>query len=327
MPEFLSDNTFPYFGYIFAVISVLPQLLLLTIFKPKFRKVEFKTEDKKEKILEIANIILYVLNILMMLISNKAMNVRNVGLIFGISLFFYCIYYEMFFRFLRYGRAQKLLYKRFIYVRVPFFASLSLANLFVAIWSKNILYIIVSTVFGALNIYIANAKYMKYFTEYRELYAAGRKTTNKKMLKDAIQPKGLKFVTVAVFIYNTKTHKFLMQKRTVDKGGKYGTTSGHPVYGQTSLEGMCSEIKEELGIDVDSNSLKLIDTIERKKKYVDIYYMETESRLENISIQKEELNEIKWMSKKEIDMLYSKNKFKKTHYKYFNTLLDNIKIK
>ena len=33
------------------------------------------------------------------------------------------------------------------------------------------------------------------------------------------------------------------------------------------------------------------------------------------------------MNKKEIDMLYSKNKFKKTHYKYFNTLLDNIKIK
>ena len=326
MPEILSDNTFPYFGYIFAIITILPQLLML-LFKPKFKKVELKTEEKNEKLLDIVNISLFILNILMMIICNRSMNVRNVGMIFGISLFFYCIHYEMFIRFLRFGRAQKLLYKRFMYVRIPFFASLSFANLFVAIWSKNVLYIIVAVIFGVLNIYIANAKYLKYFTEYRELFADKRKATGKKMLKDAIQPKGLKYVTVAVFIYNTKIHKFLIQKRTADKGGKFGTTSGHPIFGQSSLEGMITEIKEEIGLDVDKDSLKLVDTIERKKKYVDIYFMETDKKLDNLSIQKEELEEVQWMNKKEIDLLYSKNKFKKTHYKYFNKLLEYVKIK
>ena len=326
MPEILSDNTFPYFGYIFAIITILPQLLML-LFKPKFKKVELKTEEKNEKLLDIVNISLFILNILMMIICNRSMNVRNVGMIFGISLFFYCIHYEMFIRFLRFGRAQKLLYKRFMYVRIPFFASLSFANLFVAIWSKNVLYIIVAVIFGVLNIYIANAKYLKYFTEYRELFADKRKVTGKKMLKDGIQPKGLKYVTVAVFIYNTKIHKFLIQKRTADKGGKFGTTSGHPIFGQSSLEGMITEIKEEIGLDVDKDSLKLVDTIERKKKYVDIYFMETDKKLDNFSIQKEELEEVQWMNKKEIDLLYSKNKFKKTHYKYFNKLLEYVKIK
>ena len=326
MPEILSDNTFPYFGYIFAIITILPQLLML-LFKPKFKKVELKTEEKNEKLLDIVNISLFILNILMMIICNRSMNVRNVGMIFGISLFFYCIHYEMFIRFLRFGRAQKLLYKRFMYVRIPFFASLSFANLFVAIWSKNVLYIIVAVIFGVLNIYIANAKYLKYFTEYRELFADKIKATGKKMLKDGIQPKGLKYVTVAVFIYNTKIHKFLIQKRTADKGGKFGTTSGHPIFGQSSLEGMITEIKEEIGLDVDKDSLKLVDTIERKKKYVDIYFMETDKKLDNFSIQKEELEEVQWMNKKEIDLLYSKNKFKKTHYKYFNKLLEYVKIK
>ncbi len=326
MPEILSDNTFPYFGYIFAIITILPQLLML-LFKPKFKKVELKTEEKNEKLLDIVNISLFILNILMMIICNRSMNVRNVGMIFGISLFFYCIHYEMFIRFLRFGRAQKLLYKRFMYVRIPFFASLSFANLFVAIWSKNVLYIIVAVIFGVLNIYIANAKYLKYFTEYRELFADKRKVTGKKMLKDGIQPKGLKYVTVAVFIYNTKMHKFLIQKRTADKGGKFGTTSGHPIFGQSSLEGMITEIKEEIGLDVDKDSLKLVDTIERKKKYVDIYFMVTDKKLDNLSIQKEELEEVQWMNKKEIDLLYSKNKFKKTHYKYFNKLLEYVKIK
>ena len=326
MPDILSDNTFPYFGYIFAIITILPQLLML-VFKPKFKKVELKTEEKNYKLLDIVNILLFIFNILMMIVCNKSMNVRNVGIIFGISLFFYCIHYEMFIRFLRFGRAQKLLYKRFMYVRIPFFASLSLANLFVAIWSKNIFYIIIAVMFGVLNIYVANAKYMKYFTEYRELFANKRKTTGKKMLKDAIQPKGLKYVTVAVFIYNPKTHKFLIQKRSADKGGKFGTTSGHPIFGQSSLEGMVTEIKEEIGLDVDKDSLKFIDTIERKKKYVDIYYMEKDIKLDNLSIQKEELDEVLWMSKKEIDLFYSKNKFKKTHYKYFNKLLEEVKIK
>ena len=58
-------------------------------------------------------------------------------------------------------------------------------------------------------------------------------------------------------------------------------------------------------LDVDKDSLKFIDTIERKKKYVDIYYMETDIKLDNLSIQKEELDEVLWMSKKEIDLFGS----------------------
>ena len=147
------------------------------------------------------------------------------------------------------------------------------------------------------------------------------------MLKDAIQPKGLKYITCAVVIYNPKTQKFLMQKRTKDKGGKWATTSGHPVYGQTSVEGMQTEIKEEIGLDVNADELEFVDTIERKEKYVDLYYLEGDYSLDSITMQKDEVDDVKWMSRREIESLHSANKYKETHYNYFIEVVKSKKIK
>ena len=116
-----------------------------------------------------------------------------------------------------------------------------------------------------------------------------------------------------------------MQKRTKDKGGKWATTSGHPVSGQSSIEGMITEIKEEIGLSVLENNLKYVTTVERKDKFADIYYLEENVDENTLVLQKEEVDDIKWMSSKEVDQLYKNNKFKKTHYKYFTKLKSIIK--
>lgn len=327
MADIFYTNSFPYLGYIFVVLSILPHFLICTILRPNYKKVKYSSLEKNEKILEIVKNILYVINLVILIMINSKLNVRDVNLAFGISLFFMVIYYEMFLRYVFNGKSQKLLYKRFIYIRIPLFIAMSFSNLFFAIWSKNVVYIIFSILFAIVNIFVENAKYMKYFTEYRELYSDGKKKTGKKMLKDAIQPKGLKYITCAVIIYNPKTRKFLMQKRTKDKGGKWATTSGHPIFGQTSLDGMHTEIKEEIGLDVDKEKLEFITTIDRKEKYVDVYYLEGDFLLDDITMQKDEVDDVKWMSKKEIDTLHSSKKFKKTHYNYFIEVIKAKKIK
>lgn len=115
-----------------------------------------------------------------------------------------------------------------------------------------------------------------------------------------------------------------MQKRSKDKGGRWATTSGHPVSGESSIEGMVSEIKEELGVDVSQEELKCIATIKRKDKFVDIYYLEKDIKLEDLVIQKSELTEVAWMNRNEIEKLYGVDKFKKTHYEYYLKILENI---
>ena len=84
---------------------------------------------------------------------------------------------------------------------------------------------------------------------------------------------------------------------------------------------MVTEIKEELGIDVKENELRFIITVSRKEKFADIYYLESDVNLKDINIQKEEVDAVKWMTKKEIEELYKAGKFKKTHYNYYQEAL------
>ncbi len=320
--DLFNSNTTPYLGVVLAIISVIPILFTYTFFRPKFRK---KIKDKKIKILGLVSKFIYVLNLIFLVIKTELFDIKNADLWFGIMCFFYIIYYELYIRYIIRGRAEKELYSRFFYIKVPLFLSMSLSLVFAGIWVGDIILIIISVIFFGINTYTEYNKYIKYYTEYRDLYDNNRKPVNKKMLKDGIQPKGLKYVTVVVFIFNPKNKKWLMQKRTKDKGGKWATTSGHPVSGTTSIQGMITEIKEELGLTVQEKELKLITTVQRKKKFADIYYLEKIIDINEVKIQKEEVDDITWMSDKDIEAFYNENKFKKTHYNYYKALVSSMK--
>ncbi len=320
--DLFNSNTTPYLGVVLAIISVIPILFTYTFFRPKFRK---KIKDKKIKILGLVSKFIYVLNLIFLVIKTELFDIKNADLWFGIMCFFYIIYYELYIRYIIRGRAEKELYSRFFYIKVPLFLSMSLSLVFAGIWVGDIILIIISVIFLGINTYTEYNKYIKYYTEYRDLYDNNRKPVNKKMLKDGIQPKGLKYVTVVVFIFNPKNKKWLMQKRTKDKGGKWATTSGHPVSGTTSIQGMITEIKEELGLTVQEKELKLITTVQRKKKFADIYYLEKIIDINEVKIQKEEVDDITWMSDKDIEDFYNENKFKKTHYNYYKALVSSMK--
>ena len=320
--DLFNSNTTPYLGVVLAIISVIPILFTYTFFRPKFRK---KIKDKKIKILGLVSKFIYVLNLIFLVIKTELFDIKNADLWFGIMCFFYIIYYELYIRYIIRGRAEKELYSRFFYIKVPLFLSMSLSLVFAGIWVGDIILIIISVIFFGINTYTEYNKYIKYYTEYRDLYDNNRKPVNKKMLKDGIQPKGLKYVTVVVFIFNPKNKKWLMQKRTKDKGGKWATTSGHPVSGTTSIQGMITEIKEEPGLPVQEKELKLITTVQRKKKFADIYYLEKIIDINEVKIQKEEVDDITWMSDKDIEAFYNENKFKKTHYNYYKALVSSMK--
>lgn len=315
--DIFNTNSSPYFGVVLAILSLIPVLLVYTVFKPKYKKISIKKMDEKEKIMFLINKIIYLVNIILLVVKRNSFDIKTANIFFGIMCFFYIIYYELVIRYISRGRAQKQLYAQFMYVRVPIFISMSMSLVFAGIWAKDVLLIIISIIFAITNIYTSNYIYMKCFTEYRDLYDENRKPVGKKMIKNGYQPKNLKYVSVAVYIFNPKNRKWLMQKRSKDKGGKWATTSGHPISGQTSAQGMVSEIYEELGLKVEEDELKFVTTVERKRKFVDIYYLEKDVDIQDLKLQKEEVDDVKWMSKKEIDAFYSNKKFKKTHYNYF----------
>jgi isopentenyldiphosphate isomerase len=108
--------------------------------------------------------------------------------------------------------------------------------------------------------------------ELRDLYNENKELTGKTIYKGQDVPKGHYYITVVIFIQNGK-NEFLIQKRVKKKDGKWATTGGHPISGETSKQGIITEIKEKLGINVIEQNIKLLKTIKTKDDFVDIYYL------------------------------------------------------
>lgn len=159
--------------------------------------------------------------------------------------------------------------------------------------------------------------------EKRDLYDAERNLTNETILKGESIPEGRYIVVVLVFIQNSDG-KFLIQKRSKEKNGKYATTGGHPKSGESSKEGILTEVKEEIGLDLNANDLKLYFSgrSDEERVFWDDYYIKMEvNDIDKLKLQKEEVESVKWFSKEEILELNQKGMFFKNHFEEFENLL------
>ena len=79
--------------------------------------------------------------------------------------------------------------------------------------------------------------------------------------------------------------KFLMQKRVPEKGGDYGVTGGHPKSGETPYEGIITEVKEELGIDISKYDITEFDSGCDGKDCYKMYYVKADLDIAYLNIQ------------------------------------------
>lgn len=136
--------------------------------------------------------------------------------------------------------------------------------------------------------------------ELRDLYDINSNKTEKTYYKGEIIPKGYYPMVVMAVIRNSKG-EFLMQKRVQSKGGDWGVTGGHPKSGETPLEGMITEIKEELGLDFSNENLVEYDSGCDGIDCYKMYFVIKDIDLKDISIQEEELTEVRWFSMEELN--------------------------
>lgn len=152
--------------------------------------------------------------------------------------------------------------------------------------------------------------------ELRDLYDENKNLTGEKIYKGQDVPKGRYYITVVVFIQNSK-NEFLLQKRVKKKDGKWATTGGHPVSGETSKQGIITEIKEELGIDIPEENIQLFKTIKTEDDFVDIYYLKEDIDINKIKIQKEEVSDVKWATINDIEKMIKEGEFSESHREFF----------
>lgn len=163
--------------------------------------------------------------------------------------------------------------------------------------------------------------------EKRDLYDENRNLIGETIFKGEEIPEGKYIVVVLVFIQNSEG-KFLIQKRSERKNGKYATTGGHPKSGENSIQGIITEVKEEIGLDIKPEDLQLYygGKSEIEKVFWDDYYVKIDvPDIDKLKLQEEEVSSVHWFSIEEIKDLMKQDKFFKNRYEEFEILLDWLK--
>ncbi len=161
--------------------------------------------------------------------------------------------------------------------------------------------------------------------EKRDLYNKYKENTQYTILKEQETPENYYTLVVTVLIQNSKD-EILIQKRSKEKGGEYGLTSGHPKSGETSLSGMITEIKEELGVEAYPHELKLMysERDDINKCFYDLYYLKKDYKKEKMLLQKEEVDKVYWLPEEKINELCQNGEFKESHIEAFKILMKKI---
>lgn len=162
--------------------------------------------------------------------------------------------------------------------------------------------------------------------ELRDLYNKNGNKTDKTYYKGEKIPNGYYPMVVMIVIKNIEG-KFLMQKRSLAKGGNWGVTGGHPKSGETPLEGMITEVKEELGLDFSKEELIELESGCDGKDCYKMYYIEKDININDIVMQKEEVSEVRWFSIKELRKMVKTGELDKDQTECFEKACYYLNIK
>lgn len=127
-----------------------------------------------------------------------------------------------------------------------------------------------------------------------------------------------------IFIENDK-REFLIQKTSIEKGGYYSSTGGHVCNGETPLQTIKREVYEELGVNIDNDNILELGCFLYDKILIYLYYLKKNIDINNIKLQKEEVESVKYLNINEINKLIDNKLMLESHGKMFKKVLKKYK--
>ncbi|MCC0650196.1 NUDIX domain-containing protein, partial [Clostridioides sp. ZZV15-6598] len=147
--------------------------------------------------------------------------------------------------------------------------------------------------------------------ELWDLYNADGIKTGNVIERDNSIEEGYYHLAVEVWIVDSNS-QILIQKRSENKKtlpNIWGMTTGCIVSGEESLDGAIREAKEEIGIDISKDEIKIFRSMIHGDTLWDVYLVKKEYDVSNAILQKEEVSDIKWVSTSEIRQLLKEGLF------------------
>lgn len=160
--------------------------------------------------------------------------------------------------------------------------------------------------------------------EYWDVYDACFRKTGELHRRGDTMKEGQFHLVVNIFLVNNR-RELLIQKRsnTVEwKPDIWAVTGGSAIASEGPYEACVRELKEEIGLTVDKEAMRMIAVFQRKFSYQAVFLLRSEATLNQMTLQKEEVAEVKWASIAEIRDMIKKYTFHK--YQYFDWLCEMI---
>ena len=121
--------------------------------------------------------------------------------------------------------------------------------------------------------------------------------------------------------------KFLLQRRSEQKKlmpGEWAATGGAAISGEDSYTAAGRELYEELGIESNNQDLIKLARIKRRNSLLDIWFINTDVEIDDLTLQQDEVSEAKWASREKLISMINNGEFHNYGSEYFDTLFEEI---
>ena len=134
-------------------------------------------------------------------------------------------------------------------------------------------------------------------TEYNDIYDKNRKLTGRTHLRGTLWNKGEYGLVVCAWVYDGRGH-LLMTRRAPEKSfaGTWENSGGAAKAGESSLQAIVRELREETGIVAAPEEFELFCTDRDKTAFYDFYCLKRDIPLEQIVLQPGETDDVKWVT-------------------------------
>lgn len=136
-------------------------------------------------------------------------------------------------------------------------------------------------------------------------------------------------VSVHCWIINSKKEVLLTRRNLkLNRGGMWEDTHGAVKTGETSIEAIKRELKEEIGLDIEEKELMLVKTLRRKNAFRDCYIVFKDVSIDSINFNDNEVMDCKFVSIEEFKEIIKKGEstftdFSQTIFNYID--IDKLK--
>ena len=138
-------------------------------------------------------------------------------------------------------------------------------------------------------------------------------------------PYGKYRLSIHIWIVNNK-NEILIQQRSANRKkfpNMWTNTGGACIAGETSIETVFRELKEELNITPNIDNLELIASYKREKDYVDVWLLRQNINITDLKFNDNEVQDAKWVTIEEWEKLLIEEQAVKSSTDYFLKCINN----